>query len=880
MDRLTLIVEGPLAFATERAAAARINAIGTDILTFPRLAARLAGGFARPAGRDELFPALRAALSEGGFSELEEVATLPGTARAVAASLDAIWKADLSLEALASSSARLRDLLIIKRRIEAALPPGCLTPRQLRDCALNRIGFAHVLGRVALKGVVTVDPVWRPLLVALASRIPVQWGPPASVDNAWLRGGRRASLPNPPAIASAEVCAEPRSEAVEALRWARALLASGSVRAEEVAISATSTEPYDDHLLVLAREAGLPLHFSHGVPALSTRDGQRCAALADILVNGIDQRRVHRLVRQLPRGGVGDNIPPDWFAGLPRKAALRSLDHWREVLKSHREERIDGDAAETVLLPILDLLAGGAASAAAAGDLLSGDSLRLWHDALAVGPNDAIALSLETLRVPDQSDPANSVVWAPANHLAASPRAHTRLLGLNSRSWPRSQDDDAIVPDHILSRALLHPLSLADRDRLSFAVIAAATKFPLAMSRSKRSARGGLLTESSFWPSDRESVLERTRVPRHAFSESDRLLARPSEAIKVERIQRSRLVWRNWSSDSVTNNDGVLAPEHAVVVNALTRVQSATSLRRLLRDPLGYVWEYALGWKPARFERRILALDAADFGELVHELISRTVLILEPDPGFSKATSEQVSSAVADAGRAIMGAWPLTRSVPPLRLWRNTVDEAARRALRGFGIDETMRSTRSWTEVPFGIDAAEPDEGIVPWDTSTPIVLRPSGVRVQGRIDRVDLRSAGDAARVTDYKSGSAPERASAMVLNGGRELQRVLYATAVRQLLPEVRTVVSRLAYLGDESPPFSLNPQQLEAAEAAVSEFVSIVCTLLRSGAAPVGPDGREPESDLRLALPADFQLYARLKGGHWTERADRLTELWGMP
>jgi hypothetical protein len=75
----------------------------------------------------------------------------------------------------------------------------------------------------------------------------------------------------------------------------RELIASGRARPEEIAICATATEDWDDHMLVLATDAGLPLHFSHGVPALASREGQACAALADVLLNGLSQDRARRL---------------------------------------------------------------------------------------------------------------------------------------------------------------------------------------------------------------------------------------------------------------------------------------------------------------------------------------------------------------------------------------------------------------------------------------------------------------------------------------------------------------------------------------------------------------------------------------------------------
>ncbi|MCG3056867.1 hypothetical protein KZ287_32390, partial [Escherichia coli] len=65
-------------------------------------------------------------------------------------------------------------------------------------------------------------------------------------------------------------------------------------------------------------------------------------------------------------------------------------------------------------------------------------------------PPRAIALSLQSLRVADQREPANSVVWCPASQLVSCPRPFTRLLGFTSRSWPRADHDDPLIPHHML----------------------------------------------------------------------------------------------------------------------------------------------------------------------------------------------------------------------------------------------------------------------------------------------------------------------------------------------------------------------------------------------------------------------------------------------
>jgi hypothetical protein len=53
------------------------------------------------------------------------------------------WDADLCLSARAAESARIADRALIEKRVRAALPPGALTPRELRDAALGRLPHAQ-----------------------------------------------------------------------------------------------------------------------------------------------------------------------------------------------------------------------------------------------------------------------------------------------------------------------------------------------------------------------------------------------------------------------------------------------------------------------------------------------------------------------------------------------------------------------------------------------------------------------------------------------------------------------------------------------------------------------------------------------------------------
>ena len=867
MNRRTVIVEGSLAFRMRRIAAARQGQAGVQIMTLPQLAARLAGGFTRPARSEDLDPAIRSALDAGGFAELESIRRLPGMTRSVAWTLTRLWNADFALADRAHEGARLRDLMTIEARVRASLPAGVLAPRDLRDAALQRVTHAPaVLGAVELDRVVRVALVWRPLLIALARQTRLTWRNPGDPDAAWFAGEAGVDPRPTPAAPEIVSCASPRAEAVEALRWIRGLIASGRARPDEIAVCATATEDWDDHMLVLAADASLPLHFSHGVPALASREGQACAALADVLLNGLRQDRVRRLFGHAVGRSRGlDALPSTWAQGLRSGAALFELEQWRRALDEAHARRADGVDVRPLLIPVLEVLARGADAANVAGGLLLGRAAEaLWVEALRRAPPEALEFSLQELRLPDGREPGACAVWCPASHLAAAPRRFVRLLGLTTRSWPRRAGEDPLVPSHILSREALDTESVTEQDRRAYAIIAAQADGALVLSRSRRTAQGGLQAPSPLVPHDpRTTTLKRARVPSHAFSEADRLLARPEEAASSPALRAADACWRNRRSPAVTVHDGRVRGDHPVIAQAIAQVQSATSLRLMLRDPLAFVWRYALGWRSLVEDEQPLSLDARAFGELVHDILKRTVDALEPHPGYVRAARHEIENALDAASAAIAAQWPVERSTPPVLLWRHTLAAARDIALRALTLDEAFQPvTRSWTELAFGRE----DDGTkaasdLLWPPTGKVVIPGAGLRIRGSIDRVDFNSAHNGVRVSDYKTGGEPPKASEIVLGRGAELQRVLYALAARQLVTDNPRVIARLVFLGAARPRAYSLPD-VDQAIADISVHVSAAVDLLRRGIALPGPDAREDWNDFALALPVAPAVYFQTK------------------
>src|SRR5262249_55457198 len=162
-------------------------------------------------------------------------------------------------------------------------------------------------------------------------------------------------------------------------------------------------------------------------------------------------------------------------------------------------------------------------------------------------------------------------------------------------------------------------------DRRTFDRVLAQANKGAVLSLSRRDAQGRLLPASPLLDSRRVvRTLARGRTPEHAFSETDRLLARPVDAARSPQVSSATRCWQDWHRSDVTSHDGLIRTEHPLVRAAIARVQSATSLRLMLRDPLAFVWRYALGWHAAAEPEQPLTLSPRVFGELVHELLRRS----------------------------------------------------------------------------------------------------------------------------------------------------------------------------------------------------------------------------------------------------------------
>ena len=891
--RTTIVIPDPLAARRLRAHHAHERTRGARIITLPGLAARLAGGLLRCVTTADVQRALRDVPTDA-LGSLAEIALLPGFPRAATRTLRDVWSAgiDLRSEAAAPDAhPRWRELRALEMHAMGHLPAAALPPATLVAAATERMQHAlAAVGDVRLEHLGEIPPVYRPLIGALAQRVDVSWaGLPGAERPAWLPDSVRWLAADASAKTVAHVsCADPTHEVVEALRWARRLLAAGHAPAE-LGLAAASVEEHDDALHAFVQETQLPLHAAHGLRAVATADGQKAAALADLLVRGLDQTRVRRAVgsiRNLTSSPLAA-LPPHWASRIPVDAALNDLDRWRRAIEdAAREEWPGGPAAAALLSRFVEAIAAGPPAAERIGEgWLGGRALALWRRALDEGPPAAIDVSLAGLRLGDGIDPSAAIVWAPAAYLAASPRPYVRLLGLASRSWPRRAAEDPLLPAHVLGTRRLHERSRPERDRAAFAALLAGTPGTVVLSRPRRGTDGRRLAASPLVrPYDLDEEL-RPRAPTvHAMSEADRRASRPGELASDPWVAAARDAWRDWHRTDLTAHDGVVRADHPAVVRALGRIHSATSLRRLLRDPLGFVFHYVHRWHAPVLSAEPLALPPAEAGELLHRVLETAVRRLELSGGFANASASQREGAVEAALVEVADTWEIERPIPPPVLWRAELERTGDLASSTLSTEfPPLPAPETYVEVRFGrreVDAERAateaphgpsgEDGLAsPWPAEARVVVPDTDIEVSGIIDRLDLSEDRGTARVIDYKSGRTAPPAG---IDGGKELQRALYASAVRSLLG---ADVQIRAYLLHAPSGKAVELADPDETLRRLANAATLARTLLRAGSALPGVDAFDDYADHLLALPADRASYQATKGSALDEARRRVLE-----
>jgi hypothetical protein len=350
-------------------------------------------------------------------------------------------------------------------------------------------------------------------------------------------------------------------------------------------------------------------------------------------------------------------------------------------------------------------------------------------------------------------------------------------------------------------------------------------------------------------------------------------MARPQEFALDPQAKSASAGWRDWQRRDITPHDGLVRPDHPLVLAALNRTQSASSLRLLLRNPLGFVWRYAMQLKEPQSGTDLLVLSPLDMGNLVHMTLDLSLRKLQPVGGPAMADEAQISAAAGAAVAEIAEIWESERPVPPALIWRRTLDETRLLTEGALAHDDALQpDTKSYSEVAFG-GAKPKSPATPPWDPETVVEIPGGDFRVSGYIDRLDISGDGRHALVRDYKTGNSPKEDNG--IDGGRELQRVLYGFAVKALLGADVSISASLLFPRDQ---IDLQLADPDATLVEMTRYLRAARASLAAGNGLIGPDAGGSYDGLAFALPANAgATYCKRKTHNVAELLGEAAQVW---
>ncbi len=228
---------------------------------------------------------------------------------------------------------------------------------------------------------------------------------------------------------------------------------------------------------------------------------------------------------------------------------------------------------------------------------------------------------------------------------------------------------------------------------------------------------------------------------------------------------------------------------------------SASSLETYARCPFRYFLETVLALKPWEEPEQILTLLPRDRGVLVHAILCEFFSRLQqanqlPLSTHRRDDEQQLLTRIAEEH---FERFAQTRPVGLPLLWE-LEREHLRQRLSAF-LQRERQTARGFCpaafETFFGIGTEETNQGVGIGELERPSTtqfLTPNipvpfrldtgeEVQLRGRIDRIDVSTEHNQARILDYKTGRTPARGFA----GGTTLQLALYLYAAQCLRPDL---------------------------------------------------------------------------------------------
>ena len=335
--------------------------------------------------------------------------------------------------------------------------------------------------------------------------------------------------------------------------------------------------------------------------------------------------------------------------------------------------------------------------------------------------------------------------------------------------------------------------------------------------------------------------------------------------------------WRTkWSAF-----DGIFEPDsatRAVLANFRTaeRSYSPSSLQHFSACPYRFLLHAVYQLRPREEAAAVEQMDPLTRGALFHRAQLRLFLDLR-DQDLLPMKSAALHEILQTADRALdrEAAALADRLAPAIpRVWRDEVEDL-RTDLRGW-IRQLATEDAGWKPVHFEFSFGLPR---VPERDSASVeepVTLDNGIHLRGAIDLIEQHETRGSLRITDHKTGKAPERIPQSV-GGGSMLQPLLYALAAERLLA-APAEVSRLSYCTQRGDYKHIQIALSDDSRARVKRLFEIVDNHIERGfLAPSPQTGACRLCDYRPVCGPYEEQRARRKAA---DPIEELTELRGMP
>jgi RecB family exonuclease len=357
---------------------------------------------------------------------------------------------------------------------------------------------------------------------------------------------------------------------------------------------------------------------------------------------------------------------------------------------------------------------------------------------------------------------------------------------------------------------------------------------------------------------------------------SARYLMQSNEALARSLRSRGRR-WRNfWSSADGLVDPGAATLQALETQRLARRSYSPSSLQQFSACPYRFLLQAVFQLRPRDNPARLEQMDPLTRGALFHatqfelfrEMTRANLLPVTPArlPQVLDLTDRVLDRVAARYEDELAPAIP--------RVWKSEI-ENLRTDLRGW-LQQVAATQSDWLpehfEFAFGL---APDPNRDPASTAEEARFM-DGVRLRGSIDLIERHATRNTIRITDHKTGKAPQSRPQYV-GGGALLQPLLYALAAETLLGE-SVESGRLFYCTQRGDFSSIDIPLEDEARRRLSSILQTIDRSIADGFLPAAPQtGACSMCDYTSVCgPYEEQRVKRKQG----DRLDPLIELRHSP